>query len=129
MANNHDIPELMPIPEQLHVFDVYRMRVRFEDDPTKSRNHYVAAIVIQADDDGGVAVELTGNPTWHRAGDVQLPEYEHAGLTHLTTARCAQLVRFLRSDLQGFTGRLSRNDAIRVANAVGEVKPEEQLWL
>lgn len=39
MANNHDIPELMPVPEQLHVFDVYRMRVRFEDDPTKSRNH------------------------------------------------------------------------------------------
>ena len=38
MANNHDIPELMPVPEQLHVFDVYRMRVRFEDDPTKSRN-------------------------------------------------------------------------------------------
>lgn len=64
MANNHDIPELMPIPEQLHVFDVYRMQVRF-----------------------------------------------------------------LRSDLQGFTGRLSRNDAIRVANAVGEVKPEEQVWL
>ena len=54
----------MPVPEQLHVFDVYRM-----------------------------------------------------------------LVRFLRSDLQGFTGRLSRNDAIRVANAVGEVKPEEQVWL
>lgn len=52
-----------------------------------------------------------------------------SGLTHLTTARCAQLVRFLRSDLQGFTGRLSRNDAIRVANAVGEVKPEEQVWL
>ena len=64
MANNHDIPELMPVPEQLHVFDVYRMRVRF-----------------------------------------------------------------LRSDQQGFTGRLSRNDAIRVANAVGEVKPEEQVWL
>lgn len=63
-ANNHDIPELMPVPEQLHVFDVYRMRVRF-----------------------------------------------------------------LRSDLQGFTGRLSRNDAIRVANAVGEVEPEEQVWL
>ena len=68
MANNHDIPELMPVPEQLHVFDVYRMRVRFEDDPTKSRNHYVAAIVIQADDDGGVAVKLTSNPTWHGAG-------------------------------------------------------------
>lgn len=82
MANNHDIPELMPVPEQLHVFDVYRMRVRFEDDPTKSRDHYVAAIVIQADDDGGVAVKLTSNPTWHGAGDVQLPEYEHAGLTH-----------------------------------------------
>lgn len=81
MANNHDIPELMPVPEQLHVFDVYRMQVRFEDDPTKSRNHYVAAIVIQADDDGGVAVKLTSNPTWHGAGDVQLPEYEHAGLT------------------------------------------------
>lgn len=64
MTNNHDIPELMPVPEQLHVFDVYRMRVRF-----------------------------------------------------------------LRSDLQGFTGRLSRNDAIRVANAVGEVEPEEQVWL
>lgn len=46
MANNHDIPELMPVPERLHVFDVYRMQVRFEDDPTKSRNHYVAAIVI-----------------------------------------------------------------------------------
>ena len=28
MANNHDIPELMPVPEQLHVFDVYRMQVR-----------------------------------------------------------------------------------------------------
>ena len=119
----------MPVPEQLHVFDVYRMQVRFEDDPTKSRNHYVAAIVIQADDDGGVAVKLTSNPTWQGAGDVQLPEYEHAGLTRLTTARCAQLVPFLRSDLQGFTGRLSRNDAIRVANAVGEVKPEEQVWL
>ena len=64
MVNNHDIPELMPVPEQLHVFDVYRMRVRF-----------------------------------------------------------------LRSDLQGFTGRLSRNDAIRVAKAVGEVEPEEQVWL
>ena len=36
MANDHDIPELMPVPEQLHVFDVYRMQVRFEDDP---RNH------------------------------------------------------------------------------------------
>lgn len=57
----------MPVPEQLHVFDVYRMRVRFGDDPTKSRNHYVAAIVIQADDDGGVAVELTSNPIWHGA--------------------------------------------------------------
>lgn len=64
MANNHDIPELMPVPERLHVFDVCRMRVRF-----------------------------------------------------------------LRSDLQGFTGRLGRNDAIRVANVVGEVKPEEQVWL
>lgn len=89
----------------------------------------MAAIVIQADDDGGVAVKLTSNPTWHGAGDVQLPEYEHAGLTHLTTARGAQLVRFRRSDLQGFAGRLSRNDAMRVANAVGEVKPEEQVWL
>ena len=64
MANNHDIPELMPVPEQLHVFDVYRMRVRF-----------------------------------------------------------------LRSDLQGFTGRLSRNDGIRVANAGGEVMPEEHVGL
>ena len=119
----------MPVPEQLHVFDVYRMQVRFEDDPTKSRNHYVAAIVIQADDDCAVAVKLTSNPIWHGAGDVQLPEYEHAGLIHLTTARCAQLVRFLRSDLHRSFDGMNRNDAIRVANAVGEVKPEEQVWL
>lgn len=80
MANNHDIPELMPVPEQLHVFDVYRMRVRFEDDPTKSRNHTWAAIVIQADDDGGVAVKLTSNPTWHGAGDVHCPSMSMPGL-------------------------------------------------
>ena len=56
MANDHDIPELMPVPEQLHVFDVYRMQVRFEDDPTKSRNHYVAAIVGLYDEGGHVMV-------------------------------------------------------------------------
>lgn len=80
MANNHDIPELMPVPEQLHVFDVYRMRVRFEDDPTKSRNHYVAAIVIQADDDGGVAVKLTSNPTWHGRAMCNCPSMSMPGL-------------------------------------------------
>lgn len=70
----------MPVPEQLHVFDVYRMRVRFEDDPTKSRNYYVAAIVIQADDDGGVAVELTGNPTWHGRAMCNCPSMSMPGL-------------------------------------------------
>jgi hypothetical protein len=80
MANNHDIPELMPVPEQLHVFDVYRMRVRFEDDPTKSRNHYVAAIVIQADDDGGVAVKLTSNPTCMGRAMCNCPSMSMPGL-------------------------------------------------
>lgn len=45
MTGEPDRPALKPVPEQLHAFDVFRMRVRFEDDPSRSRNHYVAAVV------------------------------------------------------------------------------------
>ncbi|MBT1169847.1 MULTISPECIES: hypothetical protein [Bifidobacterium] len=124
-----DRPVLKPVPEILRTFDVYRMPVRFEEDKTRSRNHYVTCIVIDVDGDGGVAVKLTSNPKWEGAGDVQLLDWEQAGLTHVTTARCAQLVRFKRKDLQGYTGTLSREDAIRLVGALSSVPPDESIWL
>lgn len=42
MMNDSDRPILKPVPATLRAFDVFRMRVRFEDDPSRSRNHYVA---------------------------------------------------------------------------------------
>lgn len=123
-----DRPALRPVPEILHTFDVYRMPVRFEEDRTISRNHYVAC-VVDADNDGGVAVKLTSNPKWHDAGDVRLLDWAQAGLAHGTTARCGQLVRFRRSDLQGFTGTLSRTDAVRLVTALAEVPSERVVWL
>ena len=38
MTSEPDRPILKPVPEELHTFDVFRMRVRFEDDPSRSRN-------------------------------------------------------------------------------------------
>ncbi|KAB8294329.1 hypothetical protein DSM100685_0457 [Bifidobacterium avesanii] len=124
-----DRPVLRPVPETLHTFDVYRMPVRFEEDRTRSRNHYVTCIVVDVDGNGGVAVKLTSNPKWNDAGDVRLLDWEQAGLTHATTARCAQLVRFRREDLQGYTGTLSREDAVRLASALGDVPPDRSVWL
>ena len=124
-----DRPTLLPVPERLRTFDVYRMPVRFEDDRTRSRNHYVTAVVIDADGDGGVAVKLTSNPKWDGPGDFRLVDWRQAGLTHATTARCAQLIRFARSDLQGRTGTLSRADAIRLVSALGEVPENGTVWL
>ena len=129
MTGEPDRPVLKPVPEALHAFDVFRMRVRFEDDPSRSRNHYVAAVVIHTDGDSGVAVKLTSNPNWDGDGDTKLLDWAQAGLAHVTTARCGQLVRLSRADLQGFTGTLSRDDAIRIINALGEVPPESQVWL
>lgn len=122
-------PALKPVPETLHAFDVYRMPVRFEEDKTRSRNHYVACVVVDMEGDGGVAVKLTSNPRWSDAGDIQLLNWEQAGLSHVTTARCSQLVRFTREDLQGYTGTLSREDAIRLVQALREVPPSESVWL
>lgn len=129
MTSEPDWPTLKPVPEQLHAFDVFRMRVRFENDPSRSCNHYVAAVAIYMDGDSGVAVKLTSNPNWDGDGDIKLLDYAKAGLTHITTARCGQLVRFSRADLQGFTGTLSRDDATRIVNALGKVPPESQVWL
>lgn len=129
MTSEPDRPILKPVPEELRAFDVFRMRVRFEDDPSRSRNHYVAAVVIHTDGDSGIAVKLTSNPNWDSDGDIRLLDWAQAGLTHITTARCGQLVRFSRADLQGFTGTLSYDDATRIVNALGEVPPESQVWL
>lgn len=63
------------------------------------------------------------------AADIHLDDWADAGLTHGTVARCAQLVRFTRNELQGYVGRLSRNDAYRVANAVLSVPASEKVWL
>lgn len=58
-----DMPVRHPVlSSELHVFDVYRMPVRFEEDKTRSRNHYVACVVVHSDGDSGVAVKLTSNP-------------------------------------------------------------------
>lgn len=129
MTSEPDRPILKPVPEELRAFDVFRMRVRFEDDPSRSRNHYVAAVVIHTDGDSGIAVKLTSNPNWDSDGDIRLLDWAQAGLTHITTARCGQLVRFSRADLQGFTGTLSHDDATRIVNALGEVPSESQVWL
>lgn len=122
-------PVLKPLPQTLRTFDVYRMPVRFEEDKTRSRNHYVTCIVVDVDGEGGVAVKLTSNPKWDNAGDVQLLDWEQAGLSHITTARCSQLIRFKRADLQGYTGTLSRDDAIRLVNALHDVPPDRSIWL
>lgn len=122
-------PALQPVPEVLHVFDVYRMPVRFEEDKTKSRNHYVACIVVQTDGDSGWAVKLTSNPKWKDVGDIQLTDWSKAGLSHITTARCSQLIRFHRSELQGWTGRLSTTDSRRVIAAFNSVPTERMKWL
>lgn len=124
-----DQPILRPVPETLHVFDVYRMPVRFEDDKARSRNHYVVCVVVHEDGDSGWAVKLTSNPKWHDVGDIQLADWGQAGLSHLTTARCAQVVRFRRSELQGWIGRLSRVDARRVIAAFTSIPPEKLIWL
>ena len=129
MMSEPDKPDVKFVPDVLHTYDVFRMRVRFEDDPSRSRNHYIAAVMIHADGESGVAVKLTSNPKWNDPGDVQLVDYAKAGLTHITIARCGQLVRFSRSDLHGFTGTLSREDAVRIVNALGQVPPESQVWL
>lgn len=122
-------PVLHPVPEQLHPFDVYRMPVRFEDDPNRTRNHYVACVVIAADGEGGLAVKLTSNPKWNDVGDVHLADWEQAGLVHATTARCAQLVRFRREDLQGRTGTLSVGDADMIVSALLSVPRDRLVWL
>ncbi|BDR52317.1 hypothetical protein KIM372_02240 [Bombiscardovia nodaiensis] len=103
--------------------------MRFEEDSSKSRNHYVASIVIAADNKTGIAVKLTSNPTWNEPSDVQLLDYKEAGLAHLTTARCAQLIRFQRSDLQGFVGRLSSADAWRIRSGLDAVPAGGHSWL
>lgn len=124
-----DQPTLKPVPEMLRTFDVYRMPVRFEEDKTKSRNHYVTCVVVDADNKGGIAVKLTSNPKWHGTGDIRLMDWEQAGLSHETTARCAQLVRFKRADLQGYTGTLSQQDAIRLFTALNSVPADKTVWL
>lgn len=124
-----DIPRLRPLPDQLHTFDVYRMPVRFEEDKSKSRNHYVVCIVVEMEGRGGVAVKLTSNPKWHGSGDIALLDWKEAGLTHATTARCAQLIRFSREQLQGFVGTVSRDDAARILRAMQQVPADERMWL
>lgn len=123
------MPLLHPVPDKLHTFDVYRMPVRFEEDKTKSRNHYVVCVVVAMDGDNGVAVKLTSNPTWHGAGDIALLDWESAGLIHATTARCAQLIRFSRDQLQGFVGTVSAEDAIRIVHAIQQLPPDDHIWL
>ena len=123
------VPRLMPVPHEIHPFDVYRMPVRFEEDKTRSRNHYVVCIVVQTDGDGGVAVKLTSNPKWDGDGDLHLLDWKEAGLTHATTARCAQLVRFTRDQLQGYVGVVSHEDAVRILHAIQRVPPNRQVWL
>ena len=122
-------PVLLPVPHTLSTFDVYRMPVRFEEDKTRSRNHYVTCIVIDTDGDGGVAVKLTSNPKWNGPGDIALADWEQCGLIHATTARCRQLVRFARSELQGYTGTLSQADAARIADALVSLSADQFIWL
>lgn len=50
-----DMPKLFPVPNTLHAFDIYRMPVRFEEDKTRSRNHYVICVVVYEDGNSGVA--------------------------------------------------------------------------
>lgn len=105
------------------------MPVRFEEDKTRSRNHYVVCGVVDVDGSGGIAVKLTSDPRWNGAGDVRLLDWKQPGLTHATTARCAQLIRFKRDDLQGYTGSLSREDAIGLVQALTEVPSDAAVWL
>lgn len=124
-----DMPELLPVPNTLHTFDIYRMPVRFEEDKTRSRNHYVVCIVVYEDGNSGVAIKLTSNPNWNTPGDIRLQDWHSAGLTHGTTARCKQLVRFERSDLQGYIGTLSQADAQRIVEAILTIPATQQIWL
>ena len=52
-----------------------------------------------------------------------------AGLEHETTARCRQLVRFRKSKLIGYYGRLDSVDIEAIAEALPQLKPEEFTWL
>ncbi|WP_278801122.1 hypothetical protein [Bifidobacterium pullorum] len=124
-----DMPKLFPVPNTLHAFDIYRMPVRFEEDKTRSRNHYVICVVVYEDGNSGVAIKLTSNPKWNGIGDIRIQDWHSAGLTHETTARCRQLVRFERSDLQGYIGTLSQTDAQHVAKIILTIPATQQIWL
>lgn len=119
-----DRPRLFPVPERIRPFEVYRMPVRFEEDASKTRNHYVAVVVVRADGNHGTAVKLTSNPTWSGPADLPLLDWSQAGLTHVTLARCAQLIEFQREELQGMTGTLSVDDARRIVATMQSLPPE-----
>ncbi|OZG69314.1 type II toxin-antitoxin system PemK/MazF family toxin [Bifidobacterium eulemuris] len=118
-----------PLPNQLRRFDVVRAWVRYEDDKGRGKYRPIAVIRISNDGEEGVGIKVTSNPTWTEEGDIHIEDWAEAGLDHLSTARCAQLVRFETARLDGYYGHLSRNDIERLSQVITSLPPERFVWL
>lgn len=100
-----------------HVFEVWFVRFRFEDDPTQ----YVErpALVIQERDGNAYALmmRITKNVTRRAQYDVILDDWAEAGLRMPSAVRCDKLMRVSTDDVvwrRPRFGALSRRDALKV---------------
>lgn len=126
-----ETPEPKPVPERLRRFDVVRALVYFEEHDGRRKERPMVIICLSGDGETEVGIKCTSNPTWSdkEHGAVRISRWREAGLEHETTARCRQLVRFRRSKLIGYYGRLDLVDVEAIAEALPQLKPEEFIWL
>lgn len=124
-------PEPKSVPKHLRRFDVVRALVYFEEHDGRRKERPMVIIRLSGDGETGVGIKCTSNPTWsdREHGAVRISQWQEAGLEHETTARCRQLVRFRKSKLIGYYGRLDSADIEAIAEALPQLKPEEFIWL
>lgn len=121
--------DTLPLPDDLGMYDVVRVNVFYEEHDGRSKERPVIILSLAVHGDVGVGVKVTSNAQRFSVGDVRLRDWNTAGLTKPSVARCAQLVQFRVGDVKGYYGRLSAADAGDVAYEVTSLDPSDFIWL
>lgn len=105
------------------LYDVWQLPFEYEDQPGvfKNRPVIVGSIDETTVEVFIVSVKVTSHPprrNW--PGEVPLQDWQEAGLTKPSTARCSQVARLPKSLFHGrrYYGRLSERDASAVHQAL-----------
>lgn len=114
-----------------HVFDVWYVRFRFEDNPTQFVER--PALVIQECDGNVYALMLriTKNVSRRAPYDVVLDDWREAGLRMPSAVRCDKIMKVGASDVvwsKPRFGALSEHDAERVIEMLAVMSGDGVQW-